>query len=147
MELEIWQLWFVIGIALFIIEIFTPAFLAASFGIGGLMAGIVTYFFPSQEIALVAFSVGTLLSFFTIRPFILKYASKTDIKTNVDALVGKIGKVTEDINNDLDVGRINVEGDSWKAVSANDEIITVGAHAEVLEVNSTILIVKLVTKK
>ena len=49
----------------------------------------------------------------------LKYAHRksNNLKTNVDGLFGKIGKVTVTIDNSKNQGRIIVEGDDWKAES------------------------------
>ena len=72
----------------------------------------------------------------------LKYFHRKSRETNMDALVGKMGRVTETIDNSKSEGRIFVEGDNWKAETVNGEIVNVGDKVEVLRVNSTILIVK-----
>lgn len=148
MEFEIWHIWIIVAVLLFIAEIFTPAFLAACLAIGCIFAGIVSSLDFGFKIQLIAFSIGTLISFFGARPFILKYGHKKsgDLKTNVDALVGKIGKVTVTIDNFNNQGRLTIEGDDWKAESENHEIINVGERVEILEVDSTILKVKLINK-
>ena len=101
------------------------------------------------KIQLLTFSIGTLLSFFGVRPFILKYGHKKsgDLKTNVHALVGKIGKVTVTIDNSQNQGRITVEGDDWKAETENNEILNAGERVEIIKVDSTILKVKLIRKE
>lgn len=149
MEIEIWHIWIIVAVLLFIVEIFTPAFLAACLAIGCIVAGIFSYFDFGMKIQLFAFSIGTLLSFFGVRPFILKYGHKksNDIKTNVNALVGKIGKVTVTIDNYQNQGRITVEGDDWKAETENNEILNAGEKVEILKVNSTILTVKSIKKE
>lgn len=149
MELEIWHIWIIAAVLLFIVEIFTPAFLAACLAIGCIFAGVFSSMDFGLKIQLLAFSIGTLVSFFGIRPFILKYGHKKsgDLKTNVDALVGKIGKVTETIDNFENQGRVKVEGDDWKAETENNEIINVGEKVEIIKVNSTILTVKLIKKE
>jgi membrane protein implicated in regulation of membrane protease activity len=117
MELEIWHIWIILAVILLIVEIFTPAFLAACLAIGCIFAGISSSMAFGVKIQLLAFSIGTLISFFGVRPFILKYGHKKsgDLKTNVDALVGKSGKVTVTIDNFQNQGRVTVEGDDWKA--------------------------------
>lgn len=149
MELEIWHIWIIIAVLLFIAEIFTPAFLAACLAIGCIFAGIASFFDFSLKIQLFAFSIGTLVSFFGVRPLILKYGHKKsdDFRTNVEALVGKIGKVSITIDNSQNEGRVKVEGDDWKSESENNEIINAGEKVEILKVNSTILTVKLIKKE
>lgn len=144
MEFEFWHLWIIFAILLFIIEIFTPAFLMACFAIGAILAGLVSFFGFGLNGQIVAFIIGTLISFLGVRPLILKYGHRKGgiIKTNVEGLVGRIGKVSTIIDNSNDEGRIIVEGDNWRAISDNDEIINIGERVEILKVNSTILTVK-----
>lgn len=148
MDIEIWHIWIIIAVLLFIVEIFTTGFLTAALALGCIAAGISSYFDYGIKIQLLSFSIGTLIGFFGVRPFMLNYAHrKSDkIKTNADALVGKIGIVTEAIDNIKNQGRITVEGDDWKAETENDETINTGEKVEVLKVNSTILIVKSLKK-
>jgi len=148
MGIEIWHIWIIVAIIFFILEIFSPTFLAASIAIGYISAGIFAHFDFGIKIQLIAFSLGTILSFLAVRPFMLRYAHKKNqhIKTNVEALIGKVGKVTIAIDNSKNQGRAMVEGDDWRAETEDDSIINVGEKIEVLKINSTILIVKLITK-
>jgi len=149
MEFEIWHIWIILAVLLFILEIITPAFLAASIAVGCVFAGVISSMDFGIKIQLLSFSLGTLLSFFGVRPFILKYGHNKngDLKTNVDALVGKIGKVTITIDNAQNQGRVIVEGDDWKAETENNEILYAGEKVEILKVNSTILTVKSIKKE
>lgn len=148
MDFAVWHIWIIIAVLLFIVEIFAPTFLAACVAIGCIAAGLFSYFDFGIKIQLIAFSIGTLASFFGVRPFMLKYAHRNSdkVKTNVDALVGKIGKVTVAIDNSQNQGRVTVEGDDWKAETENNEILNAGEKVEILKINSTILIVKPITK-
>lgn len=87
--------------------------------------------------------MGTLIGLFGIRPFMLKYAHRSSkVKTNASALVEKTGKVIVMIDNSRNLERVVVEGDNWRTETKTNETINVGEKVEVLEVNSTILIVK-----
>jgi membrane protein implicated in regulation of membrane protease activity len=144
MEISGWHIWIIIAVLLFIAEIFTPAFLAACLAIGCIASGVFAAMDYGIKIQLVAFSIGTLASFFGARPFMLKYAHrKSDkVKTNVDALIGKIGRVNTTIDNSRNEGRVTIEGDDWRAEAETNETINAGEKVEVLKINSTILIVK-----
>ncbi|MDX9791384.1 MAG: NfeD family protein [Candidatus Kapabacteria bacterium] len=144
MDIEIWHVWIIIAVILFIVEIFTPSFIFGSIAVGCILAGVSSAFGFGIKVQLIAFAIGTLVAFFGIRSFMLKYFHKKSnkIKTNTDALIGKIGRVTETINTAQNVGRIMVEGDDWKAETENDEIINAGEKVEIVAVNSTILTVK-----
>jgi len=148
MDIEVWHIWIIIAVLLFIVEIFTPTFLTACLAIGCIAAAISSYFDFGIKIQLLSFSMGTIIGFFGVRPFMLKYAHRNSdkVKTNVEALVGKIGKVTVAIDNSQNQGRVTVEGDDWKAETENNEILNAGEKVEILKINSTILIVKPITK-
>ncbi len=144
MELAAWHIWLIIAILLFIIEIFTPTFLASCLAIGCVTAGLFALLGFGMKTQLLLFSIGTLVGYFGIRPFLLKYAHKSSgqPKTNADALVGKTGRVIVEINNLINQGRITVDGEDWKAKSEINVIIPVGTPVEIIRINSTILIVR-----
>jgi len=146
--LSLWHIWVIIAVILFIVEIFFPTFFAACISLGCIAAGFSSYFGYGTKIQLICFSIATLIGFFGIRPFMLKYAHRKsdNVKTNVDALVGKIGKVIVAIDNSKNEGRVIVDGDDWRAETENDILINEGEKIEVLRINSTILIVKPLTK-
>lgn len=144
LQMELWQIWIIAGILLLIVENFIPTFIAASIAIGCLVAGLFSFLGFGIEGQFVAFSAGILLSFFGIRPIMSKYGHRKhkEIKTNVDSLVGKKGRVVEALDTENSRGRILVEGDDWKAESEDGKPIAFGKQVQILEVNSTILIVK-----
>ncbi|MEI7503124.1 MAG: NfeD family protein [Paludibacter sp.] len=148
MNIETYQIWIIISVILLIIEVFAPTFLAICLAIGCFASAFVAYLDFDVKIQLLAFSIGTLISFFTVRPLMLKYIHKkgSKIKTNAEALVGKIGRVIETIDYDKNLGRVIIEGVDWRADSENNEIINNGEKIEIVAINSTILIVKSINK-
>ena len=149
MEIEPWHIWIIIAILLFIVEIFAPTFLAACLAIGCFLSAIFSFFDFGVKVQLVAFSIGTLASFFGVRPFMLKYVHSRSqkVKTNVDALIGKIGRVSISIDNSRNEGRVSIDGDDWKAESENDIVINAGEKVEIVSINSTIITVKPIIKE
>ncbi len=140
-----WEFWAIIGSILLIIELFIPTLVALSLSVACFVTSIFAYAFDlTLTMQLVIFSVTGLFLFLIIRPIALKlwFNKKPEIKTNVEALVGAEGMVTETIDNMNNTGRVLVMGDDWKAKSSNDEIIEKGSKIIVEKVDSTILIVK-----
>ena len=140
--MEVWHILITLGIVAFIIEIFTAGFIAGSAGIGFFLAAAGSYFGLNVKWQILLFSVGVLLTFFLIRPFILKVGFKEKIKTNAEALPGKTGRVTVDIDHTKNTGRVAIDGDDWKAVSKNQEIIKTGTLVRVVDIDSITLIVE-----
>ena len=65
-----------------------------------------------------------------------------DVKTNMDALVGQRGRVTQDFESGLRLGRVSAAGDDWRAECTTDRALRVGDLVEVVRVESNTLIVK-----
>jgi membrane protein implicated in regulation of membrane protease activity len=144
MDLEVWHIWVIVALLFGIIEIFVPSFIAMSIAIGCLLSALGAGLDAAFKMQLMLFSAGTALSFFAVRPFMLKFAHRKSnlIRTNVDALVGKTGRVTETIDNAQATGRAVVEGDDWRAITEDNSVVPVGEIIEVVKVDSTRLIVR-----
>lgn len=142
--MENWQIWLIAGIVLFIIEIFTPGFVLACFGLACLVASLVALSGFGIKLQLLFFSISSLLIFWQVRPFFVKYldTSKDKIKTNVDALIGKKGLVSERIDPNTNRGRVIINGEDWRGVSTDESVIEAGAKITVVKVEGTKLFVR-----
>ncbi|PKL12278.1 MAG: NfeD family protein [Spirochaetae bacterium HGW-Spirochaetae-8] len=113
-----WQIWIIVGIAFFILEIFTPGFLVASIGVGAFLASIASAFGWSLAIQIVALALGVVLSLILIRPLLYKRSKGVQPQpTGVEALIGKDALVLEDIRNAQNKGRVRIGNEDWKALS------------------------------
>ena len=139
-----WHIWVIVALICFIIEIFTSGFAVACFSIGALASAIGCACHCSLIWQIIIFAIFTFLAFVFVRPLVIKYFFKTadDGKTNADALIGKRGKVSQDIDPELGYGRVAIDGDDWKAVSQDGELIKKGQTVEVVSINSIIVTVK-----
>jgi len=149
MNLEVWHIWVIAAIVLFIAEIFTPGFLLACFGVACLATGLVSFLDLGVKVQIITFSISTLVVFFGIRPFVLKYfySSTGELKTNVDALVGKTGLVSERIDPSTDKGRVTIGGEDWRGLSIDESVIEAGEKIIVVRVDGTKLFVKPLPKR
>ncbi|PTN08088.1 NfeD family protein [Mangrovibacterium marinum] len=141
--METWHLFVAIGIIAFILEIFTAGFISASVGIGFLFAAIGNWWGLAGSWQLVLFAFGVALTYLFVKPLMTRYGYRHNAtKTNSDALIHKSGIVTEEINQLKNSGRIQIDGDAWKARSSTNEIIQVGTMVSVIDIESIVLIVK-----
>ena len=139
---EIWHVWMIACLLFFILEVFIPSFIMASIGIGCLLSFFVSLFGAGFPLQIILFSGGTIAGFAGVKPVMQKYMyTKTSIRTNYDGLVGRIGKVTETIDSGKDSGCVAIDGDLWKAISENDEIIEAGVKVKVIQLNSIVVTV------
>lgn len=138
-----WHWWAGAAIVLFILEIFVPGFFLMCLGIGCVGASVAAGLGLGVGFQLLAFSVFSLIAFFTIRPVLMKRMwNAPDVKTNVDALIGQRGRVTQDFDPGLRLGRVSAAGDDWRAECLTDRVLRVGDLVEVVRVDSNTLIVK-----
>src|SRR5438128_411937 len=115
----------------------------AGMPLGLLGNGAVSLVVPGYLAPVLSFAAGTLLSLAGIRPFLLKrlHPPGREIKTNVDALVGRVGVVSERIDPGTGRGRVLVEGEDWRGSSLMDTVIEPGTRVMVVRVDGTTLYV------
>lgn len=143
MEFFQWHWWAAMAIVLFIAEIFVPGFWLVSLGIGCAGGSVAAALGLGANAQLIAFGIFALTSFFTIRPLLMKRMWKgPEVRTNVDALVGQRGKVSQDFEPALRLGRVAVGGDDWRAECINDRALRIGDLVEIVRVESNTVIVK-----
>src|SRR6266566_4597733 len=118
-----WQVWFVAALLLFVAEMIAPGFWLLSVAVGSIAAGVV--------------------SLVLIRPFLLKHLhpSGREIRTNVDALAGRVGIVSERIDPGTGKGRVVVEGEDWRAAALMDAPLEPGTRVMVVRVEGATLYV------
>ena len=73
----------------------------------------------------------------------LKFLHKNEVNraSNADALIGRIGKVSEGIKEN-GYGRVALDGDDWKAVSSDGKEITKGENVKIVGRESIIITVE-----
>ena len=138
-----WHWWVALAIILFIAEIMLPGFWVLCMGIGATGGAIAAALGLDPTWQLIFFSVFSLVAFFGIRPLLMKRERNRPVtRTNVDALQGLQGKVTQDFEPGLRLGRVAVGGDDWRALAIDDRMLRVGDLIEVVSVESNTVIVK-----
>lgn len=140
---NMWQLWGIIFFICLILELSSGDFFIICFSIGALASAIVSAITTSITMQVLTFAVVSALSIFFVRPVMLKYLHKPDKErlSNADALIGQEGRVSEAIEANGH-GRVAIDGDDWKAVSADGEAIEAGARVKVVGRESIIITVE-----
>ena len=118
--------WLIALVALLIIEIITLGLTTIWFAAGGLGA-------PLGVQLAVFFIVSFVLLIFT-RPVVQKRLNNSRARTNVNSMIGKEGRVIEDIDNFNETGRIIVDGMEWTARAADEQSITSGQKVVIREI-------------
>lgn len=143
--MEIWHVWVIVALFFFVLEIFTNGFAVACFSIGAVAAAVASGLGLSLLWQLLIFAVLSIVALVTVRPLVMKLFYKKDevCKTNGDALIGREGRVSEEIDPVSGKGRVAIDGDDWKAVSCDGSVIAKGTMVEVISRDSVIITVKI----
>ena len=143
--MDISVIWLIAAAVLVVLELITGMVASFCMAIGCVAAMIVSYITPDVKIQLLAFAIGTILSFIFLAPVIRKWQKNkgdknpTTQNSNMDALIGRIVTVTQTIPANRDLGRIKIDGDNWQARSVNGEEIEEGMKVRVVSYDSIII--------
>jgi membrane protein implicated in regulation of membrane protease activity len=140
---HLWQLWALISLLCLILELTNGDFFILCFAIGGVFAAVASAITDSLVVQILVFAAATILSLIFFRPAALRWFHKDgeQRKSNAEALIGRIGRVSQTIPAD-GYGRVAIDGDVWKAKSASGEAIPEGRNVTVVARESTIITVK-----
>ncbi len=142
MGLPIWQWWVILGLALLILELFVSGFLLACFGISAMLTTVVAGLGADFTIQLIVFGVLNILCLYLLRPVLLKYFFKKEVKSCVDALIGKEIKLQEAFTSDKDFCEQKINGDIWRVRTKLGEPLTAGTAVRIVERDGLTLIVE-----
>lgn len=137
-----WKLWLIIAGLFFVGEIATVGFLIFWFGIGALIAMIVSFFTSNIIIQTTIFVISSTILIFATKPFVKKFADVKKTNTNVYSIIGKKALVIKTIDPIHSVGQIKINGEVWTAESENNQVIDEGSEVEILEIKGVKAIVK-----
>ena len=139
---HLWQMWAVVAVICLILELTAGDFFIICFSIGSVFAAITAALGGGIYLQLLMFAVFTLISLFWVRPFAQRYLHKGEDNrvSNADALINRQGRVVETVKAD-GFGRVQIDGDIWKAVTNEPADIPEGRNVRVVGRESTIITV------
>ncbi len=131
--------WLSLMIFLLFLEAITFNLFTIWFALGALGAFIISYFVLDMSVQVIVFSIISIVSLLSTRSLVKKYLNTKKVKTNLDAVVGKVGLVNKRITPN-EFGIVKVDGKEWTAKSSH--LIDIGEEIEVLAIEGVKLIVK-----
>lgn len=143
-----WLIWLVCAIALLIIEVISGTVAALCLSVGCVLAIIPAALDgDSTVVQFIVACLGAIAAFIILAPIIQRYklnkATHSDQRSNMDAIIGRTGVVTEPIYPDGRQGRVKVDGDNWLAITdACYCPVLKGETVEVLSYDSIVLNVR-----
>ena len=134
--------WLGVAFVSFIVEVSIPHFGFAFVGTGAIVAAGVAFLGYGVPVQLGSFIVVMTMSLVLLRSALLTRLGGKGVPSRTEALLGRDGVVTHDIDPRVGTGRVNVAGEDWaarsvEALAAGTRIRVVGADGIVLEVTHT----------
>ena len=133
-----------IGAFLFfiIVEMGTMALTTIWFA-GGALAGLILCLLGAGiEVQLAAFALVSFALLGLTRPLALRYVNRRVKKTNVDSLIGRTARITEEVDGEAQTGAAVLDGNVWTARSATGEKIPAGTLVKVQKIQGVKLVVE-----
>ena len=129
MDTPLW-IWLALAVVFVILEIFAPGFIFACFVVGSIAAGVTSLITASYIIQGIVFAVISVALIPLTRSLAQKITKPSPVNSNVDALIGKVGIVKNDVS--MMEGQIIVAEQVWQARSETE--IAAGKKIKVLAV-------------
>lgn len=135
-----WLFWLVLTTVCLTLELASGDFYITCFGIGALCSTLSVFVGIPFWAQVLVFAVLSVLSVRLLRPRLVAMlnAKGHHRVSNADALIGRIGTVSETIKAG-DYGRVKIDGDDWKACSHDTADIAVGDKVRVVGRESIII--------
>jgi membrane protein implicated in regulation of membrane protease activity len=133
--------WIVVAVLFAIIEAVTLGLLTIWFTVGAVIACVAALLGASILLQVIVFFVTSILLLYFTKPLVKKKLKVGSVATNVDALAGQIGVVTEDII-PHNTGQVKIGGQIWTAISDRKDLtIAKGTEVRILRVEGVKLVV------
>lgn len=139
-----WLLWSIIAIVCLTLEMTSGDFFLTCFAVGAVASALVSLLEVPLWIQVLVFAIVSVMSIRLLRPRLLAslHNGKDDRLSNADAIIGRIGVVTELIPVD-GFGRVKIDGDDWKAQAKLIKVpLQVGMKVEITGRDSIIIDVR-----
>lgn len=140
---NLWLVWTLVCVIALILEVTSGTFYLMCFSIGAACSIVLSLFATPFYLQVILFAVASAVCVFCVRPFAIKYLHPTtsDRTSNAEALIGREGIVIEPITAEKP-GYVKVDGDEWRAVTANGGSIARGAVVHITAMDSIIVTVE-----
>ena len=132
-------IWLAIAVIALFVEAMTTEVVSIWFFFGSVVSMILAIFEVDEIIQCWVFIGVSVLFLVCVRPFLKKWLKRNEIKTNIEAIVGKTAIVISDILLDCR-GEVKLDGIIWTAISSEE--LKTDQSVVVLAIEGNKLIVK-----
>ena len=123
---DYWYIWLILGALFIVAEIFTPGFVLLWFGIGAIVAALLSLTglvgLPLQVITFLVVSVALTIASRTIFENIFMRGSPgRGLKSGIESLPGRVAVVVASSEGALGEGAVRIFGSTWRAFPVEGE--------------------------
>ena len=147
MDIFIW-LWLGAIVLFGVAEVVTEGMISIWF-VAGSLAGLVTCMsgcalgrLSPEATQVLVFAVVSAAALVLTRPLVRRFMTRPHVPTNLDRVLGMVGKVTEAVDNERASGAVYVDGKTWTARSADGSAIPAGTQVKVQKIEGVKLLVQ-----
>ena len=147
MDIFIW-LWLGAIVLFGVAEVVTEGMISIWF-VAGSLAGLVTCMsgwalggLSPEATQVLVFAVVSAAALVLTRPLVRSFMTRPHVPTNLDRVLGMVGKVTEAVDNERASGAVYVDGKTWTARSADGSAIPAGTQVKVQKIEGVKLLVQ-----
>ena len=138
-------IFWLIAFILFVVgEAVTVGLVSIWFAVGSLGALLTAALGGGLWLQIAVFLILSALSLMLLKPLSRKWmAGHKAARTNADRVIGETALVTEEIDNTMATGQVQVDGQIWTARSAHGVVIPAGSLVKVLSIQGVKVMVEL----
>ena len=140
-EMSMTTFWIIAMVVFLVIEAVTVGIVSVWFAIGALFAMVTAMLGANLWVQITVFLVVSAIALYFTRPLVKKFVNNKVEPTNADMLIGKECRVVETIDNLSGTGAVYVDGKTWTARAAHEEIILEGQLVKAERIEGVKLIV------
>ena len=140
---NLWLVWTFLVVLFLIIELTSGDLYMLCIAAGAAVTVPFAVADASITLQIIVFALATAFSILFLRPKLLRKLHRKDREklSNVDAIIGRIGEVSESILPN-GYGRVKLDGDDWKAQNITSESIEKGERVKIISRESLIITVE-----
>ena len=124
-------LWLILLVGFLLVEAATVTMVSLWFAVGALVAMIASFWNAQMWLQVLLLLVVSGVMLILLRPMSKKYFTPKLLRTNADAVVGSVGRVTLQIDNVNATGQVKLGTMEWTARSSDGQPISVGTLVKV----------------
>ena len=140
-EMSMTTFWIIAMVVFLVIEAVTVGIVSVWFAIGALFAMVTAMLGANLWVQITVFLIVSAIALYFTRPLVKKFVNNKVEPTNADMLIGKECRVVETIDNLSGTGAVYVDGKTWTARTADEEIIPEGQLVKAERIEGVKLIV------